>query len=261
MQPDSIERAADTLAAAWRGHERIDALPEDCRPATAEEGFAIQQALNRRLGYETAGWKLAHSSLPAMARIGVTTPPPGRLFAQTVKNTPATFGAGELHAPRLEPEFAFLLAHDLTLGDGPCTENQAAAAVADLYLAIEIADSRYLDPKAVGIPGAIADNMGTGGFIVGPVVAEWRNADLRSGPVRLLVDGAVAAEQMAPEDRCDPLWVLAEAATNLARHGEALRAGHYISTGAHVTPHPVPLGHVVVADFGDLGQVRVTLEE
>ena len=127
MEPDSIARAADTLAQAWRGHTRIDALPGDCRPATAEEGFAIQQALNGRLGRETAGWKLAHSSPPAMARIGVTTPPPGRLFAQTVKNSPAVYGPHELHAPRLEPEFAFLLARDLMVGDGPCTEDQAAA--------------------------------------------------------------------------------------------------------------------------------------
>ena len=260
MEPDSIARAADTLAAAWRGHTRIDALPEDCRPATAEEGFAIQQALNGLLGRETAGWKLAHSSPPAMARIGVTTPPPGRLFAQTVKKTPAVYGPHELHAPRLEPEFAFLLARDLVVGDGPCTEDQAAAAVANLHLAIEIADSRYHDPKAVGIPSAIADNMGTGGFIIGPVVDDWRTAKLRTGPVRLLVDGEVDAEQMALDDRCDPLLVLAQAATNLARHGETLRAGQYISTGAHITPHPVPLGHVVVADFGDLGQVQVTLE-
>ena len=260
MEPDSIERAADALAAAWRGHERIDALPEDCRPASAEEGFAIQQALNDRLGRETVGWKLAHSSPPAMARIGVTPPPPGRLFAQTVKNTPAVYGRHELHAPRLEPEFAFLLASDLTFGDGPCTEDQAAAAVDSLHLAIEIADSRYHDPQAVGIPSAIADNMGTGGFIVGPAVADWRDANLRSGPVRLLIDGKVEAEQMASEDRCDPLWVLAAAATNLARNGETLRAGQYVSTGAHITPHPVPLGHVVVADFGDLGAVEVTLE-
>ena len=260
MGPDNIARAADTLAEAWRGHTRIEALPEDYRPATAEEGFAIQQALNDRLGRETVGWKLAHSSPPAMARIGVTTPPPGRLFAQTVKNTPAVYGPHELHAPRLEPEFAFLLARDLAVGDGPCTEDQAAAAVESLHLAIEIADSRYHDPKAVGIPSSIADNMGTGGFIVGPVVTDWRNANLRSGPVRLLVDGKVDAEQMATDDRCDPLWVLAEAATNLASHGEPLRAGQYISTGAHVAPHPVPLGHVVVADFGDLGEVKVTLE-
>ena len=260
MEPDSIERAADTLAAAWREHERIDALPEDCRPATAQEGFVIQQALNGRLGYRTAGWKLAHSSRPAMARIGVTTPPPGRLFAQTVKDTPAVYGPHELHAPKLEPEFAFLLARDLAAGDGPCTEDQAAAAVASLHLAIEIADSRYLDPKAAGIPSAIADNMGTGGFVVGPAVADWRDADLRSGPVRLLVDGEVVAEQMAADDRCDPLWVLAEAATNLARHDETLCAGYYISTGSQVTPHPVPLGHAVVADFGDLGEVQVNLE-
>ncbi|MDP6787953.1 MAG: hypothetical protein QF830_03125 [Rhodospirillales bacterium] len=260
MEPHSIARAADTLAEAWRGHTRIDGLPEDCRPASAEEGFAIQQALNDRLGRETVGWKLAHSSPPVMARIGVTTPPPGRLFAQTVKNTPAVYGRHELHAPRLEPEFAFLLASDLTFGDGPCTEDQAAAAVDSLHLAIEIADSRYHDPQAVGIPSAIADNMGTGGFIVGPAVADWRDANLRSGPVRLLIDGKVEAEQMASEDRCDPLWVLAAAATNLARNGETLRAGQYVSTGAHITPHPVPLGHVVVADFGDLGAVEVTLE-
>lgn len=260
MEPDSIARAADTLAAAWRGHLRIEALPEDCRPATAEEGFAIQQALNDRLGYETAGWKLAHSSPPAMARIGVTTPPPGRLFSQTIKDTPAIYGPRELHAPRLEPEFAFLLARDLVVGDGPCTEDQAAEVVTSLHLAIEIADSRYVDPKAVGIPSSIADNMGTGGFIVGPPVADWRDTDLRSGPVRLLVDGEVVAEQMDTDDRCDPLWVLAEAATNLARHGETLRAGQYISTGAHVTPHPVPLGHAVVADFVGLGEVHVTLE-
>ena len=43
------ERAAAMLAAARRDGRLLPALPDDCRPATLEEGYAVQDRLFEKL--------------------------------------------------------------------------------------------------------------------------------------------------------------------------------------------------------------------
>ena len=260
MEEEQISRAADILAAAWRDNVQIAGLAEACRPRSEDDAYAIQWALNGLLGHETVGWKLGHSSPAALRRIGMETPPAGRLFAPTVRDSPASFAADELHAPRLEGEFAYRLGRDLPARPAGYAADEVLAAVDTVFLAIEIADSRFADAQAAGILDAVADNMSTGGFVLGPAVEAWRELDLRALSVTLKVDGETAAAQADGDERCDPPWVLVSAVNNLARRGETLRAGYIVSTGSCFAPHPVPFGCEVVVDFGDLGDVRVTIE-
>ena len=48
LSPEACRRAAELLLAARRGLAPIEALPEDCRPTTAAEGYAIQAAVRAR---------------------------------------------------------------------------------------------------------------------------------------------------------------------------------------------------------------------
>ena len=58
LSPEACRRAAGMLLAARRNLAPIPALPEDCRPATAAEGYRVQAALRAARGGELAGFKI-----------------------------------------------------------------------------------------------------------------------------------------------------------------------------------------------------------
>ena len=45
MQPDQAKTAARLLWTTWQQGGRLTALPQDCRPTTRGEGYAVQAAL------------------------------------------------------------------------------------------------------------------------------------------------------------------------------------------------------------------------
>ena len=48
MIEEQCQAAADALWSLWQSGERIAALPEDARPRTREEGYAIQALVEKR---------------------------------------------------------------------------------------------------------------------------------------------------------------------------------------------------------------------
>ena len=256
----AIERAADILAETWKARKTIAALPADVTPPTMADAYAIQAALHGRLGYKTVGWKLAHSSPAAIRRSNLDGPVPGRVYAQTLQESPARYPAGSFHFPRFEPEIAFKLKADLPARGTPYSRDEVLAAVGTAHLAIEIADARFADPVNTPVAPATADNMGTGGLVIGPTIADWRHHPFTTMGIRLRAGGKVIAECVSGDARCDPIEVLTWAAGEMSRRGEGLTAGMVISTGSHTVPTHAAPPTTVTAEFDGLGTVDVTVE-
>lgn len=265
-------RAAELLAVAWRERRQISGLPADLLPAGRAEAYAIQDELACLLGFDVAGWKIGMASPASLREAGIDEPIPGRLFAQTVAHSPATFSACDFTSPMVESEFAFRLLDPLPVRVEPYSRDEVAA-VAALHLAIEIGDFRMasLLNAFIGVspgpdnPGAIplqplpwiADNGGGGGFVAGMEVVEWQCLDLQNHPVELRVNGEPAAPGLKGEARCDPLGVLQWTANHLSQRDIGLAAGAFVTTGTATTPKLVTAGTEAVAHFEDLGEVRV----
>src|SRR5829696_2626149 len=66
--------AARLLAGRWRRGEKIDTLPESCRPSSRAEGYAIQEQWNDEVGDAIAGWKIAATSEAGQKHIRVSGP-------------------------------------------------------------------------------------------------------------------------------------------------------------------------------------------
>src|SRR5262245_35248742 len=113
MQPQRAQQAADILWSAWQEKRLLDALPEECRPRSLEEGYAIQDTIAARHGGEAIGWKIAATSAAGQRHIGVTEPLGGRLFAKFRHGDGARLPAGPLRMRVVEAEFAFRMAEDL----------------------------------------------------------------------------------------------------------------------------------------------------
>jgi 2-keto-4-pentenoate hydratase len=257
MEAERVRQAADLLWSAWQEKRLLEALPDDCRPSTLEEGYAIQDALAARHGGPQIGWKIAATSAEGQRHIGVTEPLGGRLFAKFCHPDGALLPAGKLHMRVAEAEFAFRMAKDLPPRPTPYTLDEVMKAVATLHLAIEVPDSRYRDFARVGAPQLAADDSCACFFVLGAEAIGWRGVDLAAHPVVGHKNGAVAERGSGANVLGDPRVALAWLANDRAVRGDGLKAGQIVTTGTCIKPVLISPGDQVVADFGALGRVRI----
>ena len=133
------------------------------------------------------------------------------------------------------------------------------AATAAILSAIEIVGTVFRPFNKAPPLCLVADNAVHGHWVHGAEVTDWSGVDLMEGPVTLSFDGQVKATGKGSNVDGGPFGATAGLANDLAAIGHGLKAGDYITTGT-VTPI-VPMGdeREIVADFGPMGQVRVTL--
>ena len=86
--------------------------------------------------------------------LGLSGPAAGFMAAGNLYRSGATVRFADYLRPGVECELAVRLARDLP--PGPCTREQAAAAVGDLVAGIEIVENRYGELGEFGTPTLIA---------------------------------------------------------------------------------------------------------
>jgi 2-keto-4-pentenoate hydratase len=180
MQAEAIERAAATLLAARRARRPLDRLPEDCRPTTLDDAYAIQDRMAAIVGEPVAGWKIGCTSREAQTLMGIDGPFAGRVFASGLLTSPATLPAADFPMRGIEGEFAFRLAMDLPARTAPYDRDEMAEAVDLLYPAIEIIGPAFAAAvwTGVGAPGIVADNGAHGALVLGAPIDDWRARDI-----------------------------------------------------------------------------------
>lgn len=259
--PDPASRiagAADLLADAWRRGTRL-ALPADFVPRDLEEGVAIQDELARRLGFDWVGWKIALSSPAGQAREGFTHPFTGRLLRGWVRTSPASFPDGSFNQPLIEGEIAFRIAKGLPARAKPYERGEVLDAVASAFVGVEIPDVRYSTSWPFSMPLLAADNGATAGYVVGPLIADWRTRDLAAIEGSLEIDGKPAAGNLAGAERTDALAILVWAANELSARGYPLRPDDIVTTGSITKPTRCNPGSSAVVRFSGVGDVAFTI--
>ena len=263
MTTTRSESAAQALLAAWHSHGRIDAIPEDCRPRTRAEGYAVQAALLRACGETGFGWKIAATSTAGQQHIGVSGPLAGRLQAS---RRLASGDAVSLRGNTMrvaEAEFAFRIGSDLH-GDAsgkPLKVEAVMSAVQAMQLAIEVPNSRLTDFASAGEAQLIADFACACFVVLGDDVAvDWRSIDLSRHGVSVRRGDQVVATGSGANVLGDPRLALTWLANELISQGQFLARGDVVITGTSVVPVPISPGDVMTADFGVLGTVQTRME-
>jgi len=254
-----LQIASDALWNAWRLGECIPALPDDCRPRTREDGYAIQARLEQRSTRPLVGWKIAATSKAGQAHIAVDGPLAGRLLAERVfeSGSRLPFGCNRMRVA--EAEFAFRMDADMAPRATPFTVDEVLANVATLHPAIEIPDSRFADFTVVGAAQLIADNACAHHFVLGPPASSaWRSIDLAAHHVVGSVAGQIEREGIGANVLGDPRVALTWLVNELSQIGVTLRGGQVVTTGTCLVPLPIAPGDRVTCDFGVLGSVGVS---
>jgi 2-keto-4-pentenoate hydratase len=238
----------------------VSALPEDVRPRTRAEGYAIQAELESRSASPLFGWKIAATSTAGQSHINVDGPLAGRLLHEKAFESGATLPFGANHMRVAEAEFAFRIGRDLPPRGSAYRVDEVLAAVSALHPAIEVPDSRYDDFTAVGAPQLIADNACAHLFVLGPEAPPlWRELDLVEHAVTGTIHGKLAREGRGANVLGDPCIALTWLVNELSGLGITLKAAQVVTTGTCLTPLPIVPGDTMTADFGVLGRVSAVL--
>ena len=259
--PDSIvlEAAAERLRGAM-----LAGVP--CEPvrgllgasAGPEAGYAVQQ-LNTdhwlAAGRRISGHKVGLTNPAVQEQLGMDEPIWGVLYADKCRTDGDDIGGTGLIEPRVEVEVAVVLGADLDKGSH--TVADVISATAYVLPALEIVDSRL----AWDITNfdMIADNAGSGLYVLGTRPVPLTTVDLRRVEMQLTINGNAAATGNGAACLGNPLNSVLWLADALSQHGTPLQAGETIMTGSLCGMLPLSAGDELQAEIDGVGTVSAHL--
>nr|WP_087573725.1 fumarylacetoacetate hydrolase family protein [Sphingomonas sp. CDS-1] len=253
-----LELHAQRLDEAARTARAVPQLTHGDPDLTVEEAYAVQAiSIQRRLdrGERRIGMKMGLTSRAKMIQVGVDQMTWGRLTNAMLIEEGGSLSRKRFVHPRVEPEIAFLMKHELR---GEVTAAQAIAAVEAVAPAMEIIDSRYENFKFT-LADVVADNSSSSAFVVGA----WHNPrqDLANLGVLLAIDGIDTEIGSTAAILGHPLRSLVAAARMVAESDEALCAGDIVMAGGITAAPNLKPGMTVRNEVQNIGAVTFHVEE
>ncbi len=269
MTPAAIQAAAEVLAdlrvRAGGGRVQLEDLPEDCRPQSLDEAYAIQEALRplleaRGLG-APAGWKIGCTTPVMQSYLNIGHPCAGTLYRGSTYRDRAALRASDFFQLGLECEIAVRLAGALGPRPGGQTRETVAGAVGGVMTSVEIVDHRFRDFAAVATPSLVADDFFSVGCVLGAERPLEDLGDLAALSGGFGIDGAPPSESGSGAAILGhPLNALAWLAEHVAARGGRLQAGALVTLGSVVkTIYPAG-GTRIEAGFDRLPPVALQID-
>lgn len=255
MDKKLIATLANELYQAEKNHTPVDALTARYPDISNEEAYQVQLAgmqLRQADGQTLVGKKIGLTSKAMQSALGVFEPDYGYITDQMMVLEGDTLSLGELIAPKVEAEVAFVLKEDLP-GPG-VTVSRVLQATAGIMPALEIIDTRIKDWK-IKIQDTIADGASIGKIIVSGRLVPVDEFDMRLMGLVLEKNGEVIATAAGAAVLGHPANAVAWLANKLSGYGISLKAGDIVMSGSLTAACPVTAGDSVRATFDRLGAV------
>lgn len=230
---------------------------------TIEDSYAIQREwmkLKRGEGRSVVGHKIGLTSRAMQISSQITEPDYGTLLDDMVLRDGSEVDTQRFILPRLEVEFAFILARPLegpgvTLFDVLNATDYVIPALELIDARIEQADRETKVPRKV--LDTIADNAANAAIVMGgrpmkPDAVDWRWAG-----ALLFKNGVIEESGLGAAVLNHPANGVAWLANKLAPYGERLEAGEIVLGGSFTRPVACAVGDVFHADYGPLGSISL----
>jgi 2-keto-4-pentenoate hydratase len=240
-----VEQIAERIVQARARRRSLRPLT-DSIPLTMEQAYRIQAAVTGHRvasGQRVVGWKLGYTSQAMREQMGVKEMNFGPLTDVMALPDRAKVPA-DVVQPLVEPEVAFVMAHEL---HAPCDVGQVLRATAEVRACLEVVDPIWTDRRF-----RIEDNTADGSSAAFYVLGEPINPDnLPDVQVTLQHDNATAATATGAAAAGHPANAVTWLATQLAQRGDSLHAGDVVLTGGLTRAIPLEPGHRITAAFFD----------
>lgn len=259
-EPAVLEAAAERLRAAAAASvpcEPIRGLLGDF--ARPEAGYAVQQLNTKhsvKAGRRRTGHKVGLTNPAVQEQLGMDEPVWGVLYADKCRTDGDEIGGAGLIAPRLEVEVAVVLG--ARLDQGSHSPADVISAVAYVLPALEIVDSRIAGWDVTSTD-MIADNAGSGLYVLGTRPVPLAAVDLRRVEMRLTINGEEAATGSGAACLGNPLNSVRWLADTMSGRRTPLKAGECIMTGSLCPMQPISPGDDIHAEIEGLGIVTARM--
>jgi 2-keto-4-pentenoate hydratase len=264
MDAAKIDKAAEWLAAARQNGMAVSEMPAELKPATADEGYAIQRGVRAKMIAQgkgkLIGWKVGATTAPMQKLLNLPGPAAGPILASAEMTSPATLNFSDYRKVGIECEVCVTLKSPLPAMPGQKVDRTAAAAaVGAIRTAIEVVDNRYGDFASTGAPTIIADGVFHNAVILGQEIKDWQKLDLVECDGTTSANGAVKLAGKGKDVLGHPLESLAWLANLLAGQGERLEAGQIVMTGSLPLPYWANKGETVEVNITGLGSATAVI--
>src|SRR5579872_5357325 len=250
LSSQQIDQAARHLVAARKAKTPGPCMPEAYRPADYDSAIAIQERVLELLGETVGGWKC-----------GTPNPLTGPVFAGLA-------ASGLLHSlpcavpgeiGLIEPEIAFVMAHDLPPRATPYADAEIRAAIGEARMVLEFITTHYADRESATPPEVLADAYNHHGLFIGPVIPNVLDHLLESLPVTIRTAAGPLFDKVHPHPSGHPLKSLAWLVHFLNGRGQGLKAGEIVTTGSYAGILESLQSVRFTVQFDDFGSFNVEL--
>ena len=232
----------------------VPAAPLEYNLLTEKDAYQVQYRFLRELQPpETiTGHKVALTTKAARQHLGVHEPCYGHILSARVYPNDAEVPIGDLAAPHIEAETAFVLRHDLR-GPG-ITPMDVMRATLGILPALELVDLK-VQGDGIQATDVIIHNALHGGLIAGSRLIPLESLDLQYEGVTVEHNGQLHGSGTGFEVMGHPVNPIVWLANKLAEFDDCLRAGETIISGSMVTPVAIKPGDYVKAVCTRMGSV------
>lgn len=258
MDQAASRRAFEALWEADQSGYTVPGIPEEVRPRTRAEGYAVQQHFES-VTAGLAGWKIAATSEAGQQHIGTSGPLAGRVLGERVvePGAPVSLEGNFMHLAELE--FAFRMAADFAPRPAPYGVDEVLDGAGELLLAWEVPSTRYDAVATVGEAQLIADNACGFHLTCAPAAdQDWKGADLAGQAVRGTSSSGRVHDGVGSRCLGDPKAALTWLVNEVTGLGITLRAGQLVTTGTCIDPMPVAPRDTISGDWGRFGTLQAT---
>ena len=205
-----------------------------------------------------SGHKVALTTKASRAHLGVHEPCYGHILSTCVYENDAEVPIGNLTAPHIEAEVAFVLGEDLR-GPG-VTAVDVMRATSAVLPSLELVDLK-VQGDGISATDVIVHNALHGGLVLGSRLSSLDSLDLQYEGVTVEYNGSLFGSGTGAEVMGNPINPVVWLANKLAEFGDCLRAGETIISGSMVTPVEVKPGDHVKAVYSRMGSVSAKFVE
>jgi len=263
LTPEMHAALARELDESERSRVPIEQFSKRFPAMTIDDSYAIQREwirLQRAAGRRPVGRKIGLTSRAMQIASQITEPDHGTLLDSMLIRDGSEVEAARYLVPRLEVEFAFVLARPLkgpgvTLFDVLNATDYVTPALELIDARIEQFDRHTKAPRKV--LDTIADNAANAGIVLGgrpmrPDAADWRWAG-----ALLFKNGVIEESGLGAAVLNHPGNGVAWLANKIAPYDEGLAAGEIVLGGSFTRPVACARGDTFHADYGPLGSISV----
>jgi 2-keto-4-pentenoate hydratase len=250
LSAPQIDQAARHLLAARKAKTPGPTIPESYRPADTDSALAIQERVLELLGEKAGGWKCGVPN-PLTGPIVAAIPASAILRSQPCA-VPGSKG-------QIEPEIAFVIAHDLPPRATPYSDTEIRAAIREARMVLELITTRYADKASATPPEILADSYNHHGLLIGPVIPNALDHPLERLHVTIQTPDATLFDKERPHPSGHPMKAFTWLVHFLNSRGQGLKAGEIVTTGSYAGIVEAPLGVPIQVKLDGLGSLEVEL--